>query len=162
MGKKYYKVLSSFENRCGYPYHTGFNDLTGHLDEEGEQMVCYFTDVEHIFAYLNYGPVVRSVTFPNNTIIKYDPEKMVKDGPDIPGWYSECVILGKPRIFNLKTIKKLIKDGADVNVDDGFLFKWAYFKEKEVWDYLSHKYIDNQLILTPSARETFLNLLCGF
>lgn len=160
MGKKYYKILPSFENRCGFPYHTGFNDLTGHLDDEGRQLKCYFTDVEHIFTYLNYGSIVRSVTFPNTTIIQYDPEKMSVDGPEIPGWYSECVILGKAQNLNLKTIKKLIKEGADVNVDDGILFTWAYFKDNEVWSYLIQKYLENQLVLTPSARETFLNLLC--
>lgn len=158
MKTRYYKILPSFENRCGFPYHTGFNDLTGHLDDEGNQLCCYFTDVTHIFAYLNYGSIVRSVTLPHNTVIQYDPEKMVEGGPEIPGWYSTCVILGKPQMLDKKTIKKLIKEGADVSVDDGNLFNWAYFHDKEVWEYLTRMYFENHLALTLSARETFLDL----
>lgn len=143
----YYKVLSAVECRCGYKYHTGLNDLRKAKDDDGDPMFTYFTDTEHVFAYLNYGPIIRSVTIPDlkekafkDVIVEYAPEQMVQDGGEIPGWRSNCVILGRPHIIDADIVEMLIAQGARLNVDDYNIASWAITHSKEVWDLISRNY----------------------
>ena len=136
--KKFYKVLDALERKNGYHYHSGFNDLTSIPVESTyrgiDHMICYFTDVENIFAYLNYGPIIRSVSIPEGIEPIYDPE--MNAGNMIPGWYSDKVILGRPHKITLSFIKKLIRQGARIDVDDYEIFRWAVMHNPKVFRYL--------------------------
>lgn len=136
--KRFYKVLDALETKNGYHYHTGFNDLTPIPVESAyrgiNHMICYFTDVEHIFAYLNYGPIIRSVTMPKGTEPVYDPEMDAEI--TLPGWYSDKVILGRPHEITVSFIKKLIRQGARIDANDYEIFRWAIMRNPKVFWYV--------------------------
>lgn len=134
---KYYKVLNSLMQRCGYQYTPGVNDLHGMVDDGHEPMVSYFTDVTNILRYIDCGPILCEVNPKWGKV--YDPETFVKDGEEIPGWYTDRIWLSKPmRLWTVETFDKLIKEGAKfIFKDDNYhLFKKACLFNVEVFYYL--------------------------
>jgi len=110
-------------------------------------MVCYFTDIKHIFAYLHYGPIICTVTLPEGETPIYCPESMIQDGPEIHGWYATKVILGEPQVINLDVIKSLIEKGADSRVDEYNLILWAFRYNYDVYNYLKELRNENSPLI---------------
>lgn len=121
--RKYFKVLNEKECHNGFQYKTGLNVDTKPFNDNPDKSCCegglYFAPVESIFAFLEYGPWVREVTFP-------DDAKVVKDPSDPEKYRADKLILGKRFKWVTKTgIQKLLKAGADVHVNNDVAFRWA-------------------------------------
>ena len=118
MNKSYYKITNAEENHHGFQYKDGLNVLKEKFNENPDHHCCagglYFTDVEHIFGFMEYGIYLREITLPTE-----NPDfKMVRDRNK---YRANMVILGKRyELFNVETIKMLIEAGADVHADDDY------------------------------------------
>ena len=59
MNKTYYKITNAKENHHGFQYKDGLNILEEEFNDNPNDHCCagglYFSDVEHIFAFLHYG-----------------------------------------------------------------------------------------------------------
>jgi len=112
---KYYKILNEEEKHYGMQYKDGLNVDVLPFNPSGSCKPggIYFTDVENIFEFCDYGPWIREVTLP-------DGEEIYKD-PDGNKYKAHRVILGKRRKWATKTmLDKLIREGADVHA-----LRWA-------------------------------------
>lgn len=138
----YYKIINS---NFGNPYYIMYNRGTNALplkvleSEDG----IYFTDIKHIFAYLNYGPILAEMIIPKDAIIHYMPEQMHMYGESIPAWNTNKVFIRKYYdINNINTIEYLIESGSDITVDDFYIFKYALAHNIGLWNYLVTRYYD--------------------
>jgi len=117
---KFYKILNEEEKHYGMQYKDGLNVDVLPFNPSGscEPGGIYFTDVEHILEFCDYGPWVREVTLP-------DGEEVYKD-PDGNKYKAHRVILGKRRKWATKTMMdKLINEGADVHARNDYALRWA-------------------------------------
>lgn len=130
----FFKVFNAANYRSGYEYQDGYNDLSKYLDLEGNPYTCYFTDIEHIFAYLNYGPCYREIIVPEDAELHSSTDIMSIN--PIPEWNSNKVKLGDVKIFNLANIKDLISKGADISVENYYIVEWALMRNFEVFYFL--------------------------
>ena len=110
---KYFKILNQFERSRGMIYKTGLNtdilsfNPTGDCEPGG----IYFASKD-IFVFCNHGPWVREVTLPEDEEIYQS-----LDGPLI--YKSHRVILGeRKKLWDLKTIKWMIENGANIDAGD--------------------------------------------
>lgn len=66
----YYKIINA---NYGHPesmqYHLGLNE-TPRFSKKLHRGI-YFTDIKHIFAYVNYGPIVCQLTIPEDATWEY-------------------------------------------------------------------------------------------
>lgn len=121
----YYKITNKDENHHGFQYTTGLNLLVGEFNDNIDDSCCagglYFTSIEHVFKYLDYGVYLRKITLPTS-----DPNfKMVKDKTG-DKWRANMVILGKCReLSNPETFKYLIKKGADIHSHNEKVLIWS-------------------------------------
>lgn len=108
----YYKITNEEENHNNYQYHDGLNILKEIFNGNPLKSCVgggfYFTDIKHIFDFLDYGCNVREVSFPFS-----DPDfKMVQD-PCKDKWRANKIIFGTKRsLFDINTFKLLIERGA--------------------------------------------------
>jgi len=123
--KLYLKITNPKENHNGFPYHDGENVLIGEFNDDPTASCVrgglYFTDIEHILEFLNYGTYVRVITLPIN-----DPDfKMVKDGKN--KWRANKIILGKRyNLCDVSTFQYLLDQGADIHaIANKKVFRWA-------------------------------------
>lgn len=136
-GKRFFKVFNAANFRNGYEYETGINDLSSLIGTDGNPMKCYFTDIEHIFCYLNYGPCFREITIPDSTpIIIENGEKFQISSSYIPGWYTDKVILGDIKLWSVDSVKYLIELGADISVENYYIVQWSLMYNFEIFYYL--------------------------
>lgn len=139
--KKYYKVIRNdfvggvHSNPLSHDmhYHVGMN--TPYKEAE-----MYFTNIENIFSYLLYGSYICEISIPKDVTVIYDPEEMVLGGRKIPGWYCNAIYINSITPITSKLIKKLIRGGAVIDVDNYNLFHYALHYNREVWDYLVKTY----------------------
>ena len=106
--KKLYKILNDEENHNDFQYQEGLNVDTQPFYPEGscETGGLYFSDVENIFEFLNYGPYIREVTIP--------PRVPVYKDPDGNKYKAHKIILGSRREWK-NCLADLIDEGADVH-----------------------------------------------
>jgi hypothetical protein len=120
--KLFFKITNTEENHNGFQYVDGLNILDKEFEEEGSCVEggLYFTDIEHIFDFLDYGINLREIILPFN-----DPNfKCVNDGPN--KWRANMIILGKKYdLTNVDTFKYLISLEADVGTNNNFAIGWA-------------------------------------
>jgi len=123
--KLYLKITNPKENHNGFPYKDGENVLKEKFNDDPTASCVrgglYFTDIEHILEFLDYGTYVRVITLPIN-----DPDfKMVKDGNN--KWRANKIILGKRyNLCDVSTFQYLLDQGADIHaIADKKVFRWA-------------------------------------
>ena len=119
----YFKITNKEENHNGFQYFDGLNILVDEFIESGSCVKggLYFTDINNIFKFLNYGIYLRKVSLPFN-----NPDfKMVKD-PDGDKWRANMIILEKRyELSDVETIKLLIEKGADIHAYNNNVLRWA-------------------------------------
>ena len=133
--KKLFKITNEKECHHGFQYQDGLNILTEPFAETGScaKGGFYFTDVNNIFKFLDFGIYLREITLPFN-----DPDfKVVKD---LEGdkWRTNKIIFGKRyNLDDVETFKYLISMGANIKADNDYAVKWASKKgHLEVIKYL--------------------------
>ena len=104
----YYKITNENENHNGFQYKDGLNVLKEKFNDNPYHTCVrgglYFTDLEHIINFLDYGCYLREIELPLN-----DPEfKIVKD-PSGNKWRANKIILkNRYDLKNVDTFKLLI------------------------------------------------------
>jgi ankyrin repeat protein len=116
---KFYKITNKNETHNGMTYHDGLNEDVLPFNPSGDCTPggIYFTDVENILAFIEYGPWLREVTIPKGGKVYQNPGTPKK-------WKARRVILGKRRKLT-KAIPMLIKEGAHVHADNDLALRWA-------------------------------------
>jgi len=115
----YYKILNRHECHHGLQYNTGLNIDPIVFNPSGDCKPggIYFSR-EDILAFLNYGPWIRKVTFPEGAQIYENLEKPKK-------WKADKIILGEREEITIEVIKRLINEGADPTVDNNYPLRYA-------------------------------------
>jgi hypothetical protein len=98
----YYKVTNKDENHNDFQYKDGLNvDSIPFNSDPNESCVpggLYFTDLDHVIKFLNYGCWIREVKIPKDA-------KVIED-PNGNKWRADKIILGKKYSFE-EYIKEL-------------------------------------------------------
>lgn len=142
----YYKIINA---NYGHPesmqYHLGLNEMPGFSKKLHRGI--YFTDIKHIFAYVNYGPIVCVLTIPEDATVIWDPESLYVNGNGrIPGWFTDKVeIKDFMDINDLSTIWALTARGADVSVDEYSIIRYALRSNVTLWEYFKSQFDDGTL-----------------
>ena len=110
-GLKLYKALHSNMTHYKFRYQIGLNCLRDHFNPYGE---CepgglYFADQHHIFRWLNTGSHLATVTIPDDAQVCFQKDK----------YKADKMIISPPEHIDGLLMKKLVQDGADINVDNG-------------------------------------------
>jgi hypothetical protein len=136
----YYKIINSNLGNPHYVTYTiGQNSAPLQMLETNNGI--YFTDIKHIFAYLNYGPMLAEMIIPEDATVNESSEQMHMHSPVIPGWNTNKVFIRRfYDINNLKVVDWLINHGADITVDDFMLFRHALIYNIDLWNYLAIHY----------------------
>ena len=113
----YWKIIG--DNFGHFPYHIGINSLEENGETFDARPICgagglFFTDIEHIFAYLQYGNRLCEVLIPEDACVvkvegKYKADKI------------EIVKIVK---LTPTVIRQLIEKGANVHVGDNIALRW--------------------------------------
>jgi len=116
--KKLYKILSENEIHNNFQYKEGLNIDSVKFNPEGscEPGGLYFSDVEHILGFIEYGPFIREVTIPQRVQVYKDPEGNK--------YKAHKIILGSRREWK-DCIEDLIKEGADIHADNDSSLRYA-------------------------------------
>lgn len=120
MSDIYCKVLNSNFNQKGYQYNEGLNVLDKPFESTGSCVPggLYFTNIENIFKFINYGIYLVKVTVPVDA-------QMVKD-PDNDKWRADKIIISdKKDLRQIDTIKYLIENGANIKRDYHFVIDFT-------------------------------------
>ena len=119
--KKFFKITNKKENHHGFQYTDGLNILKEPFAEKGSCVAggLYFTDINNIFEFLNFGIYLREITLPFD-----DPDfKIVKDRNK---WRANKIILGKRyNLWEKETFEYLVSIGANVHAFSDFPLSWA-------------------------------------
>ena len=112
--KLYFKITNKKENHHGFQYYDGLNELKEEFNDDPDASCVaggfYFTDVENIFKFLDFGIYLREITLPIND----SDFRIVKDKSD--KWRTNKIILGQKRnLSDVSTFQYLIDRGADIN-----------------------------------------------
>ena len=101
----YYKVTNKDECHHGFQYKDGLNIDTNEFQPEGSCVKggLYFTTLEHITYFFDYGIYVREVTIPEDA-------KMVED-PEGDKWRADKIILGER--YSIENFIRKFKDKVD-------------------------------------------------
>jgi len=118
----FFKILNDDECHHGMHYKTGLNVDVLPFNPQG---TCtsggiYFSDEKHICEFLNYGPWIREVTFPN------DEDLQIYKDPSGSKWKANKILLG-PRMSLKKasTWRTLLDCGVDPTADDNYAIRVA-------------------------------------
>ena len=118
---KFYKITNETETHNGLKYKTGLNrdPLPFHPHGDCTPGGIYFTDAKNILYFLDYGPWIREVTLPKDAQVYKNPGTPLK-------WKADKVKLGpRHKWCSLAIVKKLIKKGADIHIDDDYVLRLA-------------------------------------
>jgi len=128
--KLYFKITNKKEKHHEFQYYNGLNELIDEFNDNPNNMCIYnncyfpnglyFTDIDHILEFLEFGVYLREVILPTD-----DPDfKMVQDGDN--KWSANKIILGKKRnLCDVSTFEYLIDNGADILAADNCAIRWA-------------------------------------
>ena len=119
---KYYKIFNAEEKHYGFQYQDGLNVDTIPFNSNPKSSCCkgglYFTTIEHICKFLDYGCYLREVVVPEGvTIIK-----------DLQGdkYRAHSLFLHERRNLNdINTWKYLVEQGANIHANDDKALRWA-------------------------------------
>ena len=120
--KRYFKITNKDEKHNGYQYVDGLNILDKPFEKYGSCVPggLYFTDIQHIFEFLNYGVHLREVSLPTDD---KDFEMVVDEKNK---YRANKIILGKRLdLSDAETFKYLVKNGVDIKAGDNFAVRWA-------------------------------------
>lgn len=122
--KIYYKITNVDENHNGFKYQDGLNVLKQKFNDNSYDHCVigglYFTDVEHIFEFLDYGIYVREIMLP----LENPDFKMIKDGKN--KYRANMFILGKKYdLDKIETFKMLIEKGANVHAGNEYALRYS-------------------------------------
>ncbi len=136
--KTFYKITNATECHYDFQYKDELNVLTDDFAESGSCVTggFYFTDIHHIFQFLDYGCYLRIVelqrkarlvdcSLERSILPLTDPDfKCVKDGQN--KWRSNKIILkDKMDLWKATTFEYLKKQGADIRADNDYAVGWA-------------------------------------
>ena len=138
----YYKITNKDENHYGFQYKDGLNVLIEPFNDDPYDSCCagglYFTDIEHVPGFADYGCYLREVFLP-----KDDPDfKMVKD---MSGgkWRANKLILGQRyNLWEVATLELLRERGTNSEY-----FKYLFLDacENEYYEVVKY-FVENKLI----------------
>ena len=141
--KKYIKVLNAANYKNGWEYKTGLNDLRNLIGVDGKPFYCYFTDIKHVFWYLDYGPCFRFVYIPDSKEVIEELDYInLRYNISIPCWKSRLVQLSVVGLWRIDNIKYLIEEGADISANNFGIVQWALEHDFEIF-YFLQDYICN-------------------
>lgn len=139
---KYYKIVNSLCGLGGIHHYTlGLNEYNYEKLESikfGDGL--YFTNIENIFAYIDYGPILLELSIPENAKVSYEPEQLSIVSEEIPGWCANKIFVESMQILDGSTIMKLIDRGAKVSANNYQLFVWACKYNPEAFSKLISRY----------------------
>ena len=140
---RYYKVVNANFGTPGiHEYSIGTNIYEYKKNESlHNRDGLYFTDINNIFNYCNYGPVVLQITIPHDAKIIYYPE--VIDSEPIPGWCADKINVEK-YYFLTSTIDviELLNNGADISAGNFEIIRWSLMNNHELFKFFSYFYGD--------------------
>lgn len=152
----YYKITNEKEIHNGYHYKNGINILDKPFENQGSCVTggLYFTTVEHIFDFLDFGCYLRKVSLPFDSNWVMDPSgnKFRADKIFLGDKYD----LSKPDTFEM-----LIKQGAN-NINNAFL--WACSKKHlDVVKYLVSQgadiHINDDMALRHASEDGYVKIV---
>ena len=160
----YFKITNAAENHKGFQYSDGLNVLQEKFNDDPNKSCCsgglYFTDIENIFKFLNYGIYLREVILPTE-----NPDfKKIKD-PSGDKWRANMIILGKRyELSNVDTFKYLLEKGANIHADNDSALRWSAEKGYlDVVQFLVEKganiHANNDYALICSAENGHLDVV---
>lgn len=156
---KYYKVVNSYMGfECIHHYKLGLN-IYKYSEIESINLAdgMYFTNIENIFNYINYGSIVLEITIPEDAIVIENPESFDTDSPLIPGWCSDKLIVDKIiYLSDPDSVMELISKGAKTSCHDYALFKWAFYNNAGVFCKLGKLYGKYNIIKAAKLDEDYL------
>ena len=119
----YYKIINKEWKHNGYQYVPGLNVLREEFNDNPNDSCCkggfYFTTIDHILKFLNYGCYLVEVTLPTSD----GDFKMVSD-PRGDKFRSNKIILGnKYNLADVTTFQMIIELGAKIDTND--VLQWA-------------------------------------
>jgi len=107
----YFKITNQEECHHGYQYQTGLNILDRPFEKEGSCVKggLYFTNLEYLHEFYEYGVWIRVITIPEDA-------EMVMDSVGHK-WRANKIILGaKYPLFDVETILKF-----DLKINPGYI-----------------------------------------
>ncbi len=117
--KYYFKITGN--NLGNYPYRIGLNTLKHNDETFNTEMMCgpgglYFTTAKNIFGFVYCGHELCIITLPKDAQVVQVINKIKSD---------KIIIEKKMLLWDGKTLDYLVSMGADANVDDSFVVRWA-------------------------------------
>ena len=152
---KYYKIFNAEENHNGFQYQDGLNVDTIPFNSNPRDSCCeggfYFTTIEHIFKFLDYGCYLREVEVPKDVTI-------IKD-PDGDKYRAHSLFLHERRnLDDIVTWKYLVEHGANIHADEDLALRRASKNgHLEVVKYLVEQGADIHAFNDYALRDASLN-----
>ena len=115
--KIYYKITNKTEFCEEFQYRDGLNVYGPSFNNNQKYDGLYFTDIDHIFSFLDEGVYLREVMLPT-----HDDFKMIKYANK---YKANMIILGKRYDLDLDTIKMLVDRGRALGILLFFPLKWS-------------------------------------
>jgi len=154
----FYKITNKKEKHNSLRYKTGLNvdPLPWNPSGDCEPGGIYFSR-EDILAFIEYGPWIRKVTIPYGIEVYENPGEPKK-------WKAHKVILGERREINTNIISRLLKEGANIHVDNEWVLKWASRNGnlglvKFLVEHGSDIHTDNDRVLRWASRDGYLEIV---
>ena len=121
----YFKITNPTENHNGFQYSDGLNVLKDKFDDDPNRSCCsgglYFTNIENIFKFFNYGIYLREVTLPTE-----NPDFQIIKDPSGDKWRANMIIMGnRYDLSNVDTFKYLVEKGANIHASDDYALQWS-------------------------------------
>ncbi len=121
-GKKFYKVTNEAECHNKFQYKDGLNVLVEPFADRGSCVAggFYFTDIEHILEYVDYGTNLRIVELPTTD----SDFKCIKDANN--KWRCNKIIFrDKISLADASGLKYVVDSGVDIQPYTKSLIEWS-------------------------------------
>lgn len=134
-------IYAKFTNSiCGdpriYNYTLGINSYIGKNKNDG----MYFTDIHHIFNYINYGSTLILAEEILGEKPIYDPETMILGGSSIPGYRFKKINVLSINVLDKESLLYLLNNGANIADDNYGIVTWSYRYDKDIYITLLNLY----------------------
>lgn len=140
----YFKVTNATENHYGFQYVDGLNILIEKFNNDPDDSCCgggfYFTTLEHIHNFYDYGVYLREVFLPTE-----DPEFQMVEDSDCDKWRANRIILGKKySLGDVETYKKFMipLPSVEYAVSKCFFDLYLFLTKVCCTDYISYEIFD--------------------
>lgn len=121
----FYKILPANLCTYGFQYKIGINCMehaetlgkTVQAEYDSYEAGLYFADDENILAYCHYGDCIATVEIADGATLEYWGN----------GEYSTDMleILEVRPLWNINTLRELVKEGVKFSVDNNAILSWA-------------------------------------